>query len=356
MVGKNATDAALVQQYVGFANNELFPAVATWVFPIYGALPFNKNAVASAKTDAAAALGALNTLLATRTFLVGERISLADITVATVLVPLFEHALDAENRGKYGNVTRWLNTLVHQKEFQAVYGTVQFTDVEKQPGAAADAVATSGAAASGSGSSSKKKEEKKEEKKKETAAAPAADKKKKKDDDEEEEEPVEKEEKPEKVFELLPKSTFDLDEFKRTYSNEDTATKAIPYFWDHFDKEGYSIWRGDYKYPEELSKIFMTANLVSGFFQRIEKLRKFAFGAVLIFGTDGNNSISGIWVTRGQELVFSLNEDWNVDAPSYDWKKLNPDNENDKKMINEFFLWEGEECKRRNFNQGKTFK
>ncbi len=55
-----------------------------------------------------------------------------------------------------------------------------------------------------------------------------------------------------------------MDEFKRTYSNNDTVTVALPYFWQHFEKEFYSIWLCEYKYPDELSKIFMTSNLVGG--------------------------------------------------------------------------------------------
>ena len=62
----------------------------------------------------------------------------------------------------------------------------------------------------------------------------------------------------------------------------------------------------DYLYPEELTKIFMTCNLVGGFFQRIEKLRKYAFASICVFGEDNNNVISGIWVWRGQELVFPV--------------------------------------------------
>lgn len=55
-----------------------------------------------------------------------------------------------------------------------------------------------------------------------------------------------------------------MDEFKRVYSNEDTLTVAIPYFWDKFDKENYSIWYCEYQ--EDLSKFitFMSCNLVSG--------------------------------------------------------------------------------------------
>ena len=57
-----------------------------------------------------------------------------------------------------------------------------------------------------------------------------------------------------------------MDEFKREYSNKDTLTEALPYFWKNFDKENFSIWYCEYKYNDELSKIFMTANLVNGKF------------------------------------------------------------------------------------------
>ncbi len=55
-----------------------------------------------------------------------------------------------------------------------------------------------------------------------------------------------------------------MDEFKRVYSNEDTLTKAIPYFWSHFEKDFYSLWFCEYKYPEELALVFMSSNLVGG--------------------------------------------------------------------------------------------
>lgn len=61
-----------------------------------------------------------------------------------------------------------------------------------------------------------------------------------------------------------PFSTFVMDEFKRKYSNEDTIKVAIPFFWEHFDREGFSIWYGEYKYPKELSLTFMSCNLITG--------------------------------------------------------------------------------------------
>ncbi len=97
-----------------------------------------------------------------------------------------------------------------------------------------------------------------------------------------------------------------LDAFKRCYSNEDTATKAIPYFWENFDREGWSLWKGVYNYNDELKKIFMSSNLVSGMLQRLDKLRKNAFASIVILGKDDDNSIEGVWLLRGQELAFKV--------------------------------------------------
>ena len=100
-------------------------------------------------------------------------------------------------------------------------------------------------------------------------------------------------------------SSFDMDAFKRTYSNNDTDV-SVPYFWEHFNKEDYSIWFAEYMYNDELSRIFMACNLVGGMFQRLEKLQKTAFGSVCIFGKEKAESISGIWIFRGQELAFRV--------------------------------------------------
>ncbi|CAF94681.1 unnamed protein product, partial [Tetraodon nigroviridis] len=158
-------------------------------------------------------------------------------------------------------------------------------------------------------------------------------------------------------FADLPKSTFVMDEFKRKYSNEDTLTVAIPHFWEHFDPEGYSIWYGHYKYNDELTLAFMSCNLISGMFQRLDKLRKNAFASVILFGKDNSSSISGIWIVRGQKLPFTLSPDWGIDYESYEWRKLDPNSEECKTMVKEYFLWEGEfKHVGKDFNQGKIFK
>ncbi|MBO1765039.1 hypothetical protein JQN64_28120, partial [Escherichia coli] len=145
------------------------------------------------------------------------------------------------------------------------------------------------------------------------------------------------------------------DDFKRFYSNND-EDKSVPYFWEKFDPENYSIWYCQYKYAEELSKIFMSCNLIGGMFQRVDKLRKHAFASMCVFGEDNANCISGIWVWRGQELVFPLCDDWTVDYESYTWTKLDPKEDSTKALVDQYFKWVGKDKQGRAFNQGKIFK
>ena len=145
-----------------------------------------------------------------------------------------------------------------------------------------------------------------------------------------------------------------MDDFKRFYSNN-PEDKAIDYFWEKFDKENYSIWFSEYKYPEDLTLVFMTCNLMSGMMQRLDKMRKNAFGNLLLFGEDNKNTITGLWFWRGQDLAFELSDDWKVDYESYSWRKLDPNSDETKALVKQYLTWEGE-FKGLKFNQGKCFK
>jgi len=343
--GKSRTDSALVQQWINFGDNEILPASCTWVFPCLGITQFNKQDTEKAKEQIQKAMTVLNSYLTTRTYLVGERISQADITVACDLLLAYQYVLEPAFRGKYMNVNRWFTTLINQPQFKKVIGDFKLCEKMSQ----FDAKKYSEL----HGGDKKKKEEKKPQPKKEQ---PKQQKKEEKKEEEEEEEKPKKEDKD--PWAKVPKSPFDFDAFKRCYSNEETVEVAIPYFWEKFDKETMSIWHCTYKYPEDLKMIFMTCNLVGGMMQRLEKLRKFAFGSMCIMGENNNNQISGLWFWRGQDLAFELDANWQIDHGSYTWTKLNPDDAKTKKMVTEYFAWEGdfEECKGLKFNQGKIYK
>merc|ERR1711878_191422 len=122
--GSEAAARAQVVQWMAMADNEILPAACTWVFPTMGIMQFNKNATERAKEDVKAALKCLNDHLLTRTFLVGERLTLADIAVATTMLSLYKQVLDPAFRKPFVNVTRWFTTVVNQPNAKAVLGQV----------------------------------------------------------------------------------------------------------------------------------------------------------------------------------------------------------------------------------------
>merc|ERR1711962_1174029 len=310
--GSDAAARAQVVQWMCMADNEILPASCTWVFPTMGIMQFNKNATDRAKEDIKAAMKTLNDHLLTRTYLVGESVTLADIAVACTLLNLYKQVMDPNFRKPFMNVTRWFTTVINQPNAKGVLGAVALCSKM------AEFDAKKFAEFSGKGAGDKKGKEK----------AP---------------------------MDALPKGTFDLEEWKRFYSNND-EDPSIAWFWEHFDHENYSIWRGDYKYNDELTMVFMSCNLIGGMFQRLDKLNKNAFASMCLFGQNNDSTISGIWVFKGHQLAFELDDNWQVDYASYNWRKLDSKSEECKKLVDQYWKWEGNDEKGRPFNQGKIFK
>ncbi|EXX52334.1 Tef4p [Rhizophagus irregularis DAOM 197198w] len=236
--------------------------------------------------------------------------------------------LDAGYRKGHPNLTRWYTTLINQPSFKKVLGDITLADVavEYTP----------------------PKKEKKEQPKKEKEAKPKA--VDVVDVDEEEEKPAPK---PKSKLDSLPPSSLNLEEWKRVYSNNDTRPTAINWFWENFDPEGYSIWRVDYKYNDELTKVFMSSNLIGGFFNRLERARKYAFGSLVVLGEDNANSIAGYFVIRGQEVPEEVYDA--ADFESYTFNKVDHTDPSVKSSFEDYIAWDGH-LDGKKYADGKIFK
>ncbi|KAI6187051.1 Elongation factor 1 gamma [Aphelenchoides besseyi] len=342
-----------LDQWLSWADSELLPNVLAYVLPSLSFAHLDHDTVEHAKKELLAQLQRFDKHLLTRTFLVGERLSMADVSVALNLVAAFKNVLDTKTRKNLVNLTRWFTTVVNQPKVKEVVGEVKL----------ADEVATFHIDAFKKNSATHKKDDKKHDNKKKDHHETKSEKKEKPQKAPKEHQPKEPEDddgipqEPKFVDPFLefPGGEFNMDAFKRVYSNEDTNTKAIPWFWAKFEPENYSIWYGEYKYPEELTQVFMSCNLITGMFQRLDKMRKHAFGSVCLFGDNNDSTISGIWIWRGPKLAFELSPDWQVDYESYNWTKLDPNSEDTKKKVNAYLAWEGFDNPKP-FNQGKIFK
>lgn len=144
-----------------------------------------------------------------------ERITLADVTLAAELQSAFSTTIDAPLRSKLPNLLRHYDTIVNQSKLTSVFGSTTFVEKALQYTPPP------------------------KEKKEKAPAAPAqpkAEKKPKKEeaDDEDEDKPYEEAPKEKNPLDLLPKSTFNLEDWKRAYSNKDTRGSggAIEWFYE----------------------------------------------------------------------------------------------------------------------------
>ncbi|KAF8169915.1 hypothetical protein K438DRAFT_1967666 [Mycena galopus ATCC 62051] len=337
LLGHTKEDAALVDQWVHLAESEAVYNASQIGYLIRGLLtPYSKPIHNTFLERQTRALATLEQHIATRTFFVGERITLADIYIATIVQAGCALNLDVAARKKLPNLIRHMDTLLHQPQFAGIYDptvTLETAPVYVAP---------------------------KKEKEPKAAPAPAAPKaekkpKPKKEDDDEDDDLVPEEPKVKNPLDDLPKSTFNLEDWKRAYSNKETrgAGGAIEWFYENFDATGFSVWRVDFKYPEELTQVFMSNNQIGGFFNRLEASRKYLFGSVGVLGAANASLITGTLILRGQEAepVMSAAPDWE----SYSFRKLDLAKEEDKKFFEAALAWDLE-VDGKKWVDGKNFK
>jgi elongation factor 1-gamma len=187
---------------------------------LLGSVTYSKPWDTSIREGLARPLGVIEKHLSTRTYYVGERITLADLTAAGVFVVAYETLVDKKARDAHPHTLRHYNTIRNHPLLKDIWGSTEFVETAK--------VYTPPAKAP------------KEEKPKAQAAPKAAPKEKapkpkKDDDDDDEEEPlVPAEPKQKNPLDDLPKSNFNLEDWKRAYSNMDTRgdSGSLKWFYD----------------------------------------------------------------------------------------------------------------------------
>jgi elongation factor 1-gamma len=345
LLGKCFYSQAVVDQWVDYISFEIQPPAGIVTAPIQGWGKPTPEGLAKAKEAVDSNLALLDQHLVSNTFLVGNYITLADIVGYAALVNLFKLAVDP--RKSYPRVARWFNTLVNQPEFKGVIGDFKFVDggIEEKEEKAAPAKADGGKKDNKKkgGDKPKKETPKAEAKKPEPAAG--------NDEDDDEPKPVKPKDK--NPLDSLPKSNMILDNVKRLFSNEDFAV-AEPKFWADFDAEGYSIWQCAYNYNSENKVYFMTCNLIGGYLQRLDSLRKYGYGVLNVTGagTDKNPpfDIVGLFIVRGKEIPFELKDC--PDSEYYTWTKI--DHVSGKARFAE--LWDSEKIDGKNVLERRFFK
>lgn len=189
LLGKTKQDYASILRWMSFANSEVLPSLGKWFRPLIGRDPYNKKNVEDGQKATALNLKTLEDHLLVNTYLVSERLTLADLFTVSIISRGFQFFFDKQWRQDHPSVTRWYETVRNQEIYSAVAGKLEFieTAIPNTPPKKDE----------------KPKQEKKEQPKKQ-------EKKAAEDDEEEEAAPAPK---PKHPLEALPKATFVLDDW-----------------------------------------------------------------------------------------------------------------------------------------------
>eukprot|EP00920_Eleutheroschizon_duboscqi_P026604 GHVT01065382.1.p1 GENE.GHVT01065382.1~~GHVT01065382.1.p1 ORF type:complete len:382 (+),score=70.76 GHVT01065382.1:3426-4571(+) len=286
LYGETLTEQGLVDSWMEFATNELEIPICCLT---------QGKVCDRARSDILCALKALNKHLCRTTYIVGEGVTLADISIAVVLAFGVKcgKLADAEFFQPLPCMTRWFETITKQEAFKKVIGEVKRTETK----AAAPSTVAPSAGASTSASKN--------------------------------------------PLDDLPASSFDLNKWKGVYSNtKDLFGEAMTWFWANIDTAGWSFWYMKYdKLDGECEVPYIASNQLGGFMQRIDpSFRKYSFAVFNIVGEGKNFDIQGVWMVRGQELPFAIKD--HVSFEYHLFRKLDPTNSEDKKLIVDYWCAE----------------
>ncbi|ODV64372.1 putative translation elongation factor 1-gamma [Ascoidea rubescens DSM 1968] len=337
LLGKNSQEYCQIIRWLSFINSDVISEITKAIIPLFpqSSVPYNKKAVDIANATSERYIDILEKRLADYTYLVSERVTLADLFVAAALTFPFTFIWGNEWLVAHPNISRWWKTVIHHPALEPIYGN--FKPVEKP-------LEYVPPKKEKKQKQQQQQQPKKQEKKAEKPQAAV--------------EPPQQTKKPKHPLEALGKSTIPLDEWKRVYSNEETREAALPYFWDKFfNPEEWSLWKVGYKYNDELTLTFMSNNLVGGFFNRLSGSTKFLFGCLVVYGENNDNGIVGAFLVRGQEFqpAFDVAPDWE----SYSYEKLDSSLPETKDFVNNMWAWDQPVVvadKNREIADGKVFK
>jgi len=209
LLGSNAFEKAQVRQWSEFANLEIARNSKNLMYPLFGFTEYNKTEADKSNIDLKAQMKILNHHLEGKKFAVGSGITLADISLFSQLRGYFQLVwVEDVRKNLCPHVTTWFNSIATSEHSLKSFGRTVLCKVPcKAPRV------------------EKKEEPKKEEHKPHVEKAPKK----------EGEEGVEDDDKPKKKssnpLDLLPPSTFILDDFKKEFLNTENKQAVLDEFW-----------------------------------------------------------------------------------------------------------------------------
>jgi len=167
LLGQSAFETAKVDEWCGFAQGKVWPALMPVVKAALGHTIVKADAFSAGVKELKAVVKTLNDHLKNKDWLVGQTLTIADVVVACSLVVGFQTVLDAGFRKSMSAVSEWFEKCVGLPSFVRRLGYVKMTQTpfkQFDPNAKPEPVkAAAPAKAAAKGAKGGKKETKKED-------------------------------------------------------------------------------------------------------------------------------------------------------------------------------------------------
>jgi len=134
LLGSNDYEASCVDQWIEWTRSKLETVGWTLLAPILGYKEYDAKAHDQAKIDLIKALEIMNAGLEGKKFLVGNRITLADIINVVVLKAVFTLLIPLAELKHVSNVVGWFKNCVAEPHIKAVIGEIAYCEKEAAPG------------------------------------------------------------------------------------------------------------------------------------------------------------------------------------------------------------------------------
>jgi len=133
ILGKGAYEESVVDQWIeALRSNDSILGISIG-YVLRGFLPYDENKWNSGTEQFKKVLNALNQSLEGKEWLVGGRVTLADIAWGIFLKSYFENFLHLELRQPYPNVVAWFQRFIDQPIVKEVLGGVNWCSAPAQP-------------------------------------------------------------------------------------------------------------------------------------------------------------------------------------------------------------------------------
>ena len=338
LLGENIFEKCKIIQWIEFANNEIFKCNKNIIYPIFGWNNLNKEDYNKDNNKIKEYLKIIEKELENKEYIIGNKISIADIKLFSSLRYLMILYLPEQMRNKlYPKINKWYEKIMNTSEAINAYGrTILCKNIIKPY----------------NGIINKNIEKIDNNKKK--------GKKDKKENNQKNKE-IKKEKEPyipsilelprynikpieNNILDLLPESKFDLDKFKIEFLKNNNKKNGMKYFWKNYDPDGYSLWFIEYNNDiNECITLFRTCIIKGNILEQLKYFKKYCFGVLGVYGNDSDYKIRGCLLWKGNEIPEEIK---NIDCYNkLNIRKLDYNQKKDQQLVHDYWTKIGEKEK-----------